>query len=174
MEHDWLTRFLHEAPQKYRCMTLGCTTCGALPFREGVLKALAEATGEPADSYQAPRVAAAITSALAVLSSRDLRMRGVGLVLYDLAGHRRLDPALRALLDGTPAGALLLSMDKHQAERRARAAEWAVHNGPEAVAERRAARREERRRLKQPEIEARAARKVERDRLWRLRRVPES
>lgn len=171
MNHDWLIRFLETAPEKYRCTNPGCTTCGARPFRDAVLEVLAAATGEPADSYGEPRVAAALTQALAALSPRDVRMRGVELILYDLACRHELDPALRAVLDGTPAGRLLLSMEEAEAARRVRAAAWAAYNSPEAIARRRARKREERRRLKQPEMDARAARKAERDRLWRLRQV---
>lgn len=169
MDHEWLIRFLEKAPLEYRCMERGCTTCGGGPFRLGVLEALSEATGEPAKSYEDPRVALAVTKTLARLSARELGMRGVELIFVSLRWPDGLAPELRALLDGTPAGDYLRSMESKEAAWAARAAERAAYVSPEAVAQRKAERRERRRLLKQPEMEARAARKAERDRLWRLR-----
>lgn len=178
MERDWLVRFLETAPEKYRCLTRGCTTCGGGPFRSGVLEALSAAEGEPAESYEDPRVALAVTRALATLSARELGMRGVELIFVSLRWPDGLAPGLRALLEGTPAGDYLRSMEAREtawAVRQAeRAAEWAAYMSPEAVAQRKVDRRERRRLMKLPEMEARAARKAERDRLWRLRQAPES
>ena len=83
-------------------------------------------------------------------------------------------PELRALFEGTPAGDYLRSLEASEAASAARAAEWAAYVSPEAVAQRKAERREKRKLAKQPEMEARAARKAERDRLWRLRQAPDS
>lgn len=178
MDQDWLIRFLETAPRKYRCMTRGCTTCGGGPFRQGVLEALAEATGETAGSYREPRIALAVTESLALLSARQLGMAGLDLIFVSLQWPDGPAPELRAVLEGTPAGDYLRSMEAREAawavRQAERAAEWAAYMSPEAVAQRKADRRERRRLMKLPEMEARAARQAERDRLWRLRQAPES
>jgi hypothetical protein len=140
-----------------------------------VLEALSAAEGEPAESYEDPRVALAVARALATLSARELGMRGVELIFVSLRWPDGLAPELRALLEGTPAGDYLRSMEARETAWAVRQAERAAaYMSPEAVAQRKVDRRERRRLMKLPEMEERAARKAERDRLWRLRQAPES
>jgi len=173
MDERWLRRYLDDATDNRLCTTPGCTTCGSGPFRQGLLLALAEASGEPVGGYRDRRVVRAIGLALARLapSSRpDAALSSaIRRILLDLwSGDAALDAELVALLRESWAGRMLASMHAHHAAVQAERAVRAAYESPAAVA----LRRDEKRRLKQPARDARAIRKAEGDRLWRARQEP--
>ena len=48
-EANWRHAYLVDAVTRNLCTRIGCTTCGALDFRRGVLTALASVMGQPAE-----------------------------------------------------------------------------------------------------------------------------
>ena len=47
MDHNWLQSYLIESIDKRLCTNIDCTTCGAHPFRHGLLDAVPRATDQP-------------------------------------------------------------------------------------------------------------------------------
>jgi hypothetical protein len=168
MNPEWLSQYLEEAARARLCTEFGCTTCGAMPFRRGVLEALARAAGEPVGSYRQRPVVEAIACALARLPSRHRHSEAVARILGDLwTGLPGLDADLHRFLAGSAAGAQLRAMEAHHTSLVARRAARAARETEEAMAQ--AAARLERQRLQELAREARAARKAERDRVWKER-----
>jgi hypothetical protein len=165
MNPEWLSEYLEEAARARLCTGFGCTTCGAMPFRRGVLEALARAAGEPVGSYRQRSVVEAIASALARLPSQHRHSDAVARILGDLwTGLPGLDADLHRFLAGSAAGVQLRAMEAHYTSLPAR---QAAREKEEAMAQ--AAARLEKQRLQELAREARAARKAERDRVWKER-----
>jgi hypothetical protein len=169
MNPEWLSEYLQEAARARLCTAFGCTTCGAWPFRSGVLEALARASGEPVASYRDPSVVEAIACALARLPSHHHHSGAVARILGDLwTGLPGLDAALHRFVAGSAAGVQLRAMEAHYTSLPARRA---AREKEEAMA--RTAARLEKQRLQELARDARAARKAERDRVWKERHLPE-
>ena len=168
MTPNWLEAYLVEAVGKKLCTKIGCTTCGAMEFRRGVLSGLSIATGMSLRQHFDRESNIAIARALAEVKSntdapRDLE-DAVRCLLVDLwSGVPLLDNDIEALLTESWAGELLRRMKAHheakQAERRAREA----FEDPLNVQK----RREEKKGLKREQHERRLVLKKERDRLRR-------
>jgi hypothetical protein len=161
---SWLHSYLIESVEKNLCTTIYCTTCGAMEFRGGVVKALARATGaSPPDGlYRGD--AFAICRALADVhpaNPADSTMnRAVRCLLFDLC-HIIGEGEAGRILGESWGGKVLRGMQEHHAARLAkdRALEAEVANARK--------RREERKRIAQEKHQRRLALKKERDRAWR-------
>lgn len=164
---NWLSVFLDDAVRRQLCCRIGCTTCGAMEFRRGVIRAANAATGAP-DGWPMPRATAAtIATTLGQIEpgdrppSFDLEY-AVRMLISDLdwiIGRN----ALRTALGISWASQVLAKMERHHAEREAA---WRAHeerNDPARLEE----NREAKRRARAEKHAARLAAKVERDRAWR-------
>lgn len=166
MTANWLHAYLVDAVTRHLCTRIGCTTCGALDFRRGVLTALASVTGQPAEKRFDEQRGLAIAHALAGVEpdaddTGDMEA-AVRCLLFDLWGATPMARGeIEALLDGTWAGAVLSRMQEHHT--RKNAARRAQAEMEAADARRREAQKP---RTAQEQYERRE-RKQERDRLWR-------
>lgn len=167
---DWLQTYLVESIRKNLCTQIFCTTCGAMDFRQGLLIALAKATGQPPvpqiDHESALAIAAALARVRAAVGEQRKLEDAVRLVLFEIwstVGEVAAERQLYPILQGTWAGSVLVRMKEHHKERKAARYAFAENQDPVRVQQ----RREEQRRLKQERHVARLAMKIERDRIWR-------
>jgi hypothetical protein len=173
MISNWLGAYLEEAVRKRLCTQIGCTTCGAMEFRMGVLSALAS-TGKPLRRHFDRESQIEIARVLAELKPNHDDLRdplwgqedAVRCILCDLwSNSPLLDREIEALLAGTWAGGLLRRMKEHREARETASRARDEFQSPANVQK----RREEKKRVKQEQHEKRLALKKERDRLWRER-----
>ena len=173
-ERNWLQAYLVESIRKKWCVSIYCTTCGAHEFRNGLLDAVARATGQPRPRHLDATSARAIAEALARVEPVQSRTgpdhkvidphryeKAVRLVIFDLWAI--LTP-LDSILGNTWAGNVLESMRSHERSVQSYRDSRIEYESPERVAE----RREEKRRQRRGPHEQRLALKKERDRLRRL------
>jgi hypothetical protein len=114
--HAWLKTYLEDAVRRDLCTKLGCTTCGAIDFRRGLLRAYGSATGYPDVEFFDPVNALGMIGALAALDPpTDLDWKitaAVRCILFDVWSV--LGPAtVRSVLATTWAGTILRSMEEH-------------------------------------------------------------
>jgi hypothetical protein len=170
VKENWLGLYLHEAVRGKLCTRIHCTTCGARDFRQGILRALAAASGEAPASRIDAASAALVAEALAGVEPGDTDMvrplAATRCLVYDLCsalGERDVE----RLLGQSWAGEVLHGMRAHEhAVRDARRAREA-YEGQEATLR----RRDERKRLAQERHQQRLLLKQDRDRKWRETQV---
>lgn len=165
---NWLQRFLFESTgEKPLCTKIYCTTCGALPFRRGLLAALAAATGtEPKKAFEWAEVQSIAKALASVRPPEDLEqmwrfeasVRNILFAIYRIPRRHEIEP----LLSGSWAGDVLNMMKVHYEERQAVQRARAVFEDPDNVRN----RRKEKNRLKQEKHTERLAEQRERSRLW--------
>lgn len=166
MTTHWLQAYLVESVQKNLCTKIYCTTCGAMDFRKGVVKAYARTTGvQPPDGmYRLD--ALAIARALAEVSPidpSDRKLIDAGrCLLFDICGTVGTTETAQILGDSW-GGNVLRRMREHDAARQA-ARRASAENETNARKQ-----REEKKILKQQQHAKRLALKKERDQLWRER-----
>ncbi len=134
---DWLQGYLEASVANNLCTKISCTTCGAVDFRKGLLRALAQRYEE-----------------------------AIRLILFDIwnmLGEATAEAELGRVLDGTWAGSILEGMKTHHRAEEKRRREHAEKNDPALIEK----TREEKRRAKEQRHLARLAAKSERDRLRR-------
>lgn len=162
MSANWLQTYLEKAVERKLCTRIYCTTCGAMDFRRGVLRALGRHTGHPPLEYFDLVCALEIANALAGVTppSDDASEfeAAARCLLFDLWSSNQ---AIEARLSGSWAGGVLARMQGHQA------ATIAARRAREEFERGAPGRREEERRLRQERHQARLVLKKERDRLWR-------
>jgi hypothetical protein len=163
---NWLQEYLAEAVAKNLCTRISCTTCGALEFRRGLLKAAARAIHGNSSERLDPGTASTILHALAHLqtprqSQREME-EAVRMVLFDLWTSLMLHNN-EHLLGESWAGDVLQRMKAHYEAVLARSKAIAESQDPVLVQQRRL----EKRNVKQQKHEERLAQKKERDRIWR-------
>lgn len=167
---NWLRAFLDDAVRRRLCCRIGCTTCGAMDFRRGVVRAASAATGAPdAWPMQGP-TAKAIATALGQMESPGRPVPydfvyAVRLLICDLDWVLGRDE-LREALGASWASGKLVEMEHHHAEREAARRAYEMQNDP-AIRER---NRESKRRARAEKHATRLAVKAERDRVWRASR----
>ncbi len=173
MTSNWLEAYLVDAVTRKLCTKIGCTTCGAMEFRNGVLSASSRATGEPLrQRYDDQKNNIEIAKALAEINPSGDELfdfeHPVRLLLSDLwGGLPFLDNEIEALLAGSWAGGVLARMKAHHEAKQAKRRVQEELNNPTIIEKRRA----EKKRLKQDQHEKRMALKKERDRLWREKNI---
>ena len=158
-EHTWLEETLEEAKLNHWCVRPSCTTCGSRHFRDTYLRRAARVAGIEVADHQDGRQ---------ILESLSLEERaGMFEALVAAARHieskwqftdaldtilQDLDPpfikwgvvaVLRDLLEGTPAGNELISLEKERQSYIAMQAARAAYESPEAVKQRRLERQRE-------------------------------
>jgi hypothetical protein len=166
MTSNWLQDYLGDAVARKLCTSIYCTTCGAMEFRQGVLDALAKATGRERCSRGDRECVIEVAKALAGVkpTAPPLLEEAVRLVIFELrTGVPLLDREIKRLLAGSWAGEVLASMKTHYAAREAADRARAELEDPVKVQQ----RRDERKRLRREKHEQRLALKKERDRIWR-------
>lgn len=168
---NWLQEYLQEAARASTCMKIGCTTCGAADFRNGLLARLpGGGAGGSASSAGArrrvldPHQSQAIAQALAGVertSASWAEEAGIRFLLYEIWASGHLSLAIEALMAGSWAGRVLAAMREHEARRQTARRAHEMRNDAEAIS----ARRESARRERQVRHAARLEAKRERDRL---------
>ena len=167
MTPNWLKAYLVEAVGKNLCTKIGCTTCGAIKFRGGVLSALSMATGKPIQYFDR-ETNIEIARALAEIKPTDDPTRdvedAVRYLLVELwSGMPLLDREIEVMIVGTWAGEILGQMKAHYETRVAERRACEAFEDPINVQK----RREEKKRLSQEQHKKRLALKKVRDRHWR-------
>jgi hypothetical protein len=164
---NWVAEFLETAKAANLCTMIGCTTCGARKFRDGLFRKANDVGALDGDSCRWDgRAAGEIAEALAHLSAdfTGRHVKALRLVFFDLwsdLGDPDFEKMVEAPTRETPAGNVLQAMRDHskwlklcraEAESRAEAERCAAQKRREARKVAHAARR---------------AAKVERDRAFR-------
>lgn len=166
MSGSWLQEYIADSVRKDRCTRIYCTTCGAMEFRQGVLKAWAIANAVLPPSRFDVESALAIARALSeVHGPHDGAYKWVGAarcLLFDLCAVAG-EAAVAQVLGGSWGGDVLRSMQEHSRRRRE---ERATRQEMERTA---VMRREERARERQEKHRQRLAEKVRRDAEWRAK-----
>jgi len=168
-DERWLERYIEEAVANKLCTSISCTTCGAMDFRKGLLRALSHPPAHRTSSRMDAIQARAIASALAgVHVPRETQRyeEAIRLILFDIwstLGEANADAELSRALDGTWAGSILEDMKTHHQAEEERRREYGRKNDPAFIEK----AREDKRRAKQEKHLARLAAKSERDRLRR-------
>ncbi len=161
MTTSWLQAFLADAVRQGFCTKIGCTTCGALAFRRGVLEAMTTATGQPPrehfDRESAVEIARALAKVAPAGHDDEALEEAVRCLLFDLVGGPLFDKDIEVLLTGTWAGDVLSGMREYD---RARAAERRKREEFESQANVQK-RREEKKRVRQEHHQQRLALKQE-------------
>lgn len=166
---DWLHGYLKESVANNLCTKISCTTCGAMDFRKGLLRALAHSSGDRTSSRMDGTQARAIAAELAGLAAPRETQRyeeAIRLILFDIwntLGEATAEAEVTRILDGTWAGSILDGMKTHHRAEEKRRREHAEKNDPALIEK----MREEKRRAKEQKHLARLAAKSERDRLRR-------
>jgi hypothetical protein len=169
MDKNWLHQYLSDAVGRRLCAKIGCTTCGAYDFRNGVYRALERSRGAtlPLDKSEAAREVVIALAQLTPEVHEWMQIRfedAVRCLLYDLwYGRPAHVDGLEVLLEESWAGSVLQSMKGHNARVMAARRARADYESPEAAGQ----RREEKRRIKREAHLRRLERKVERDWAWR-------
>lgn len=166
---DWLHTFIEYAVRKRMCTRVGCTTCGALQFRHGVLEALSAVTGRPPRRQMSVRNARELLTALRYVGPHEAEPwefeSAVRLLIMEISwtlGGHGSEPELESALEGTWAGELLWRMKMHYEARQAAYRARKEYESAESTQK----RKEEKKRTKQEKHQQRLAEKAERDRLW--------
>lgn len=166
MTENWLHTYLRESVRGKLCTRIHCTTCGALEFRRGVLRALASAMGATPATGMDPASAVQVARALAELepdASDATRLEEAArCLLFDLCRTIGEAEAGRLLGQSWGADVLRCMQEHHRAVLAARAAREA-YEGPEAAQK----RRDEKKRLAQERHQQRLLLKQERNRTRR-------
>lgn len=168
----WLQNFLEHATAERWCTKIYCTTCGAWDFRLGLHHALDLAMGRARSNirgrallqrgYTLPE-AEVLAAALAGVDFDAEPLRMILFELHLALSADQMAERIEPLLAGSRAGEVYQGMQWHHTQRVAERSAHEAFNAPEAVAARRAAKR-------QAKAEAHAARleaKKARDRAWR-------
>src|SRR5262249_59475481 len=112
----WLQDYLVDAVAKNLCTKIRCTTCGALEFRRGLLKAAAKASGannfETLDSVSASVILDSLARITAGAHRQTETEGAVRLLLFDLWNSMLLQ-GREHLLAGSWAGGVLEGMKAH-------------------------------------------------------------
>ena len=167
-KRNWLHEYLDGVVRANICTEIHCTTCGAEQFRQGLLNQVQTHTEIQVADRLTTAAALAVGEALggvgAEFSDSAKAQEAIRCVLYDVWRVLPKDifqDEFVPRLGNSWSGAVLHEMQEYEQRRQAARQRQAEYESPIAVA----ARREERRRLKQEQHAARLARKVERDRL---------
>ena len=171
MSSNWLEAYLLDAVSRKLCTQIGCTTCGALEFRRGVIDALVRETGrsplERIDREGAESIAKALAEVRQDAESPLSLKPAIQCLLFDLCSHGLLaEGEVDKLLRGSWAGKVLQGMREYEAVRSVARDAHLARQDPIAVQR----RREEKARARQAKHEERLALKKERDRVWFARK----
>ena len=162
----WLQTYLHESARRKLCTRIRCTTCAALDFRRGLLRAYGNVSGysevEFFDAFNAVGILRALATVKRPDDFSESIAAAVRCILYDLWLVLPV-PTVHSMLAGSWSGDVLKDMEKHNSERRAAQRAREEFEDPVRVQQ----RRDEKKRLKQKRHQQRLALKVERDRVWR-------
>ena len=163
---NWLQLYLAESVHKKLCTKIYCTTCGAMKFRLGVLKALAEATGRrPSQNFDVES-AVGIAKALAEIQlsedDKSLLEPATRCILFDICSSIVMRINTWPILKGSWAGTVLHSMEEHHRVRQSERRAFEEYQDPANVQK----RRDEKKRLKQERHQQRLALQKERNRIW--------
>jgi len=175
MKPNWIGNYLTESVSKKLCTSIGCTTCGALEFRKGVLTAFGSVSGRSPPQHLDRETCLEITKSLATFEPRHLPTLtseykeiseiecAVRCLLFDLwRVWPNIHYEIEELLSRTWVGNILDKMKKHHADRKEKQRIHEEFNSPDSVGK----RREERALLKREKNEKRFMIKVERERIW--------
>jgi len=169
VEGDWLQEYLEEAVRRHLCTKIGCTTCGAAEFRDGLSARLREHSEQKEWPVFNQEHGVALLKALAqVTPVGDSRERtdfekATRCVLFDLSQSFVLTSSEGDLmLEGSWAGEVLKRMRAHYESRLAAQQRHEELNDPVGAQK----RRDEKKRLRREKHEMRLALKKERDRIW--------
>lgn len=162
----WLDSLIRQSITNRWCTKIYCTTCGCGPFRTALAQAAQKQIPNPEDRNSEQAVLQTITLGLRQLDG-DANYEyesAVRLILFLLDESGRNRSVLQNELDGTWAGDVLRGMIAHHEGVQAGYAKRREYNRPEAVQERRAAKKA----VKQAAHQERLARKKERDVIWKM------
>lgn len=166
----WLLELTTHAVDIGACVSWGCTTCGAMPFRHALIEsARTELGASPTDHELSREIAARL---------RDLpdgpefieATRFVLMFLYVRSGSNIFENDLIPLFVRSPAEREYKAMAEHHARIMEQRHAHEMRNDPEGIARGKAFKEAE----KQERFARRAVRKAEIDRAWRERRVLQS
>ena len=165
---SWLTTFLQLAERKRYCVRIHCTTCGAGPFRSGLLEQLDRILGRELSLGFDREATHALLAALRELEmpvvgtycrevgrsgedllhggsdriTRGFLNRALRMILHVVWGARALSlPAMKLALEGCHAGQVLKSMIEHERYPTAQRREHEERNDPERIRARREAKK---------------------------------
>jgi hypothetical protein len=158
----WLQAYIEASVAADLCVSISCTTCGAVDFRKGLLHELAQSSGDTISSRMDAMQASAIAKALAgLVNPREAHRyeKPIRLILFDIC-NKVGEAEVAQILKGTWSGGILQDMQAHQRAEVLRHRNHAEKNDPEAIEK----RREEKRRMKAEKHASRLAAKIERDR----------
>lgn len=170
----WLDDVLERAISERMCVRVTCSTCGAVPFRSALRRAVADSERSDGAPARAPDTTSVLVEALLALPAVPRRFEeALRLILVDLwagLGEPGFRTRVESRLKGTPAGDLLRRMRDHSAEVERQRSAGEAFASPAAVA----ARREARKRLRQAVHAERLATKPLRDAAWFARKAQAS
>jgi len=164
--NNYLQAFFQLAIRKNLCTRIYCTTCGAMEFRKGALKALSTSHTASLPNELSVDDALAIAKALSEVRPVDQEsykwVAAARCLLFDLCAVAGEEP-VEQILEGSWGGGVLRSMREHSRRRRE---ERATRQEMERTA---VMRREETARARQEQHRQRLAEKVRRDAEWRAK-----
>lgn len=170
----WLEDVLERAVREGMCVRVACTTCGAAPFRTALRRAATESAGSSGMPTVPRGTTSPLVEALAALPPPPRRFEeALRLILVDLwsgLGEQNFRTRVETRLEGTPVGGLLLRMREHSAEVERQRLAGEAWDTPAAVA----ARRAERKRLREAAHAERLRAKPARDAAWFARKAQAS
>jgi hypothetical protein len=156
----WLAHLLEYAAASNACVTWGCTTCGAQPFRNALIHS-AQSTGR---SDALSEIAVQLGK-VAVRPEYVEAVRFVIMFLNAKTSSVTLNEQLLPLFTGSPAEAVYRAMLAHHEKATARRHAHQLRNDPNEIKRRKQQREDE----KRVRLAERAQRKNEVDKAWRAR-----
>lgn len=168
MSESWLRDYLDKAVAEKLCTKPWCTTCGAAPFRKGLLAALAQESttsgGRWLDDATGREILAALAHVTYAAGPGAAKFEeAVRFVIFELWRAARLSlPEMSPQLEGTYTGGVLRRMEAHHETVETARIEAERRSDPELARE----RREQKKRERQALHAERMALQRERGREW--------
>lgn len=156
----WLANLLDYAVTSNACVSWGCTTCGAQPFRDALVHS-AQSTGRSDSLYEI----AGQLSKVAVRPGYVEAIRFVIMFLNAKASSVTFNERLLPLITGSPAEGVYRAMLAHHEKVTARRRAHELRNDPNEIKRHKQQRAHE----KRIRLAERAQRKSEIDKAWRAR-----
>jgi hypothetical protein len=156
----WLADLLEYAAVSNACVSWGCTTCGARPFRDALVHS-AQSAGTPDSLYE-------IAGQLGKVAVRPEYVEAIRFVIMFLnakASSVTFNERLLPLCTGSPAEGVYRTMLVHHEKATARRRAHELRNDPSEIKRHKQQRADE----KRVRLAERAHRKSEIDKAWRAR-----
>lgn len=161
---QWLVHLIDRAASVGACVRWGCTTCGAVAFRQSLLasaKSAVAGNDERAILFEVARQIRSVPGTADQIAA----MRFVIMLLHARAGDEMFEQQLLPFFTRAPAVREYRAMKAHHETVMARRREHELRNSPDEIRRRKTLRKK----IKDEKLAIRATRKLEIDRAWRNR-----